>query len=189
MNGPCGRGNPDRDVPPRPDQDRDGPQQPPQHGAQRMTDPDHVANPNWQQAQQSMRLAAIDPNDRLTPDQRERVTAGVVAGVLADTRTNMSGIDRIDASTIADPQTGLPKYLIAGQGDPTTGHYRRVAVDVLEALNTPVERSSEVARSATQTREQAQAQQLAQAQTLNQDGPSGPTMRIGARGVGGGDTG
>lgn len=165
--------------------------QPPAQGrrADLMTDPDHVANPNWQQAQQAMRLAAIDPNEKLTPDQRERVTAGVVAGVLADTRTNMSGIDRIDASTIADPQTGLPKYLIAGQGDPTTGHYRRVAVDVSEALNTPVEQSSEVARSATQTREQAQAQQLAQAQTLNQDGPSGPTMRIGARGAGGGDTG
>lgn len=189
MNGPRGRGNPDRDAPLRLDQDRDGPQNPPQRGAQRMTDPDHVANPNWQQAQQAMRLAAIDPNDRLTPDQRERVTAGVVAGVLADTGTKMSGIDRIDASTIADPQTGLPKYLIAGQGDPATAHYRRVAVDVSEALNTPVEQSSEVARSATQTREQVQAQQLAQAQTLNQDGPSGPTMRIGARGAGGGDTG
>lgn len=154
-----------------------------------MTDPDHVANPNWQQAQQAMRLAAIDPSEKLTPDQRERVTAGVVAGVLADTRTNMSGIDQIDASTIADPQTGLPKYLIAGQGDPTTAHYRRVAVDVSEALNTPVEQSSEVAKSAIQTREQAQEQQLAQAQTLNQDGPSGPTMRIGARGAGGGDSG
>lgn len=131
--------------------------QPPAQGrrADLMTDPEHVANPNWQQAQQAMRLAAIDPNEKLTPDQRERVTAGVVAGVLADTRTNMSAIDRIDASTIADPQTGLPKYLIAGQGDPTTGHYRRVAVDVSEALNTPVEQSSEVARSATQTREQA----------------------------------
>lgn len=97
--------------------------------------------------------------------------------------------------TIGTMQTDLGQRpevateLVNGQGDPTTAHYRRVAVDVSEALNTPVEQSSEVARSATQTREQVQAQQLAQAQTLNQDEPSGPTMRIGARGAGGSDIG
>ncbi len=122
---------------------------------------------------------------KLTPGRRERATAGLVAGVLADTRTNMSKIDRVDASTIPDEQTGLPKYLIVGKGDPTTGHYRRVAVNVSEVMNMSVEQFSDTARTAMHTREQKQVQELAQAKTLNQDAPSGPTMRIGARSPGG----
>ena len=153
-----------------------------------MTDPDHTANPSWLQAERAMGLAAFDPDGKLTPDQRERTTAGLVAGVLLDTRTNMSKIDRVDASTIPDEQTGLPKYLIAGQGDPTTGHYRRVAVNVSEVMNTSVEQFSDTAKTAMHTREQKQVQELAQAQTVNQDAPSGPTMRIGARSSGS-DTG
>ena len=150
-----------------------------------MTDPDHIANPSWLQAERAMGLAAFDPDGKLTPEQRERTVAGLVAGVLLDTRTNISKIDRVDASTIPDAQTGLPKYLIAGQGDPTTGHYRRVAVDVSEVMNTPVEQFSDTAKTAMQTREERQVQELAQAQTINQDAPSGPTMRIGARSPGG----
>ena len=122
---------------------------------------------------------------KLTPGQRERTTAGLVAGVLADTRTNMSKIDRVDASTISDEQTGLPKYLVAGKGDPTTGHYRRVAVNVSEVMNTSVEQLSDTAKTAMHTREQKQVQELAQAQTAHQDAPGGPTMRIGARSLGG----
>ena len=153
-----------------------------------MTDPDHTANPSWLQAERAMGLAAFDPDGKLTPDQRERTTAGLVAGVLLDTRTNMSKIDRVDASTIPDEQTGLSKYLIAGQGDPTTGHYRRVAVNVSEVMNTPVEQFSDTAKTVMHTREQKQVQELAQAQTVNQDAPGGPTMRIGARSPGS-DTG
>lgn len=184
MRNPAGGGNPERDD----RQDRDGAPQPPHRGAQLMTDPDHIANPSWLQAERAMGLAAFDPDGKLTPDQRERTTAGMVAGVLLDTRTNMSRIERVDASTIPDAQTGLPKYLIAGQGDPTTGHYRRVAVDVSEVMNTPVEQSSDTAKTAMHTREQKQVQELAQAQTVNQDALSGPTMRIGARSPGS-DTG
>ena len=169
----------------RPDR-QPAPQPPaPRRRAELMTDPDHIANPSWLQAERAMGLAAFDPDGKLTPEQRERTTAGLVAGVLLDTRTNMSKIDRVDASTIPDEQTGLPKYLIAGQGDPTTGHYRRVAVDVSEVMNTPVEQFSDTAKTAMQTREQKQVQELAQAQTINQDVPSGPTMRIGARSPGG----
>jgi hypothetical protein len=161
------------------EEQRGGPPQPPQRGAQLMTDPDHIANATWLQAERAMSRAGIGLDERLTPEQCERASAGVVA----DTRTNMSRIDRVDASTFTDSQTGLPKYLIAGQGDPTTAHYKRVAVDVSDALNTSVERSSDVAKTATQTREQLQVQQLAQAQTVNQDSPSGPSMRIGARSI------
>lgn len=185
MQGPPGRGNPNHNGPERRDQDHDGPPQPPRHGAQLMTDPDHVANPSLRQAALAMDRAGFDAEGRLTPEQRERALAGVTAGVLADTRTNMSRIDRVDASTITEPQTGLPKYLIAGQGDPTSEHYRRVAVDVGQAVNTPVEQSSDIAKTAVQTREQMQVQQLAQAQTMQQDGQGGPSMRMGARSLGG----
>jgi hypothetical protein len=185
MQGPPGRGNPNQNGPERRDQDHDGPPQPPRHGSQLMTDPDHVANPSLRQAALAMDRSGFDAEGRLTPEQRERALAGVTAGVLADTRTNMSRIDRVDASTITEPQTGLPKYLIAGQGDPTSEHYRRVAVDVGQAVNTPVEQSSDIAKTAVQTREQMQVQQLAQAQTMQQDGPGGPSMRMGARSLGG----
>jgi hypothetical protein len=50
-----------------------------------------------------------------------------------------------------------------------------------QAIDTPVERSSEIAKSGVEAREQKQTQDIAQAQTLNQDGPSGPAMKIGAR--------
>ncbi len=172
----------------RPDRQPAPPPPAPRRRADLMTDPDHIANPGWLQAERAMGLAAFDLDRKLTPEQRERTTAGLVAGVLLDTRTHMSKIDRVDASTIADEQTGLPTYLIAGQGDPTTGHYRRVAVNVSEVMHTPVEQSSDIAQTAMQTREQKQVQELALAQILNQDGPSGPTMRIGARSPGG-DTG
>jgi Putative peptidoglycan binding domain len=183
MNGPGRHLEPDDRQ--RQEEQQDGPPQPHHRGAQLMTDPNHIANASWVQAECAMSRLEFDSNERLTPEQRERATAGVAAGVLADARTNMSRIDRVDASTLIEPQTGLPKYLIAGQGDPTTAHYKRVAVDLLDILNTSVERSSDVAKTATQTREQLQAQQLVQTQTqtMNQDSPSGPSMRIGARSI------
>lgn len=99
----------------------------------------------------------------------------------------MTDVTRIDASTLINPQTGMPQYLIPGQGDPTTAHYKRVAVDVGQAIEMPVERASEIAKAGVEAREQTQAQALAQAHTLNQDYPGGPTMRIGGRTLGAGD--
>jgi hypothetical protein len=109
--------------------------------------------------------------------------------VVGDAQTGMTDVTRIDASTITNPQTGMPQFLIPGQGDPTTAHYKRVAVDVAQAIDTSVERSSEIAKAGVEAREQKQTQDIAQAQTLNQDGPSGATMKIGGRTIASSDSG
>ena len=143
------------------------------------------------QAQSALSRSNIEGLGDLDQHQRERLTASVAATVLNDTETNIRSIDRVDASTKIDPATGRPQFLIPGQGDPTTDYYKRVPVDVAQALATPVEQSSEVAKTAVQGREQKQAQELQQAQTQSQDGPSGPVMRMGARTMSpaGGDSG
>jgi predicted Zn-dependent protease with MMP-like domain len=149
----------------------------------------HPAHFAWVQAQSALSRSNIEGLGDLDQHQRERLTASVAATVLNDTKTNMQSIDRVDASTKIDPTTGRPQFLIPGQGDPTTDYYKRVPVDVAQALATPVEQSSEVAKTAVQAREQKQAQELQQ--TQSQDGPSGPVMRMGARTMvpAGGDSG
>ena len=156
-----------------------------------MSDTGHSANFAWLQAQSALSRSNIEGLGDLDQHQRERLTASVAATVLNDTKTSMQSIDRVDASTKVDLTTGRPQFLIPGQGDPTTDYYKRVPVDVTQALATPVEQSSEVAKTAVQGREQKQAQELQQAQTQSQDGPSGPVMRIGARTMvpAGGDSG
>jgi hypothetical protein len=144
----------------------------------------HPAHFAWLQAQSAISRSNIEGLGELDQHQRDRLTASVAATVLSDTQTNMQRIDRVDASTKIDPATGRPQLLIPGQGDPTTDFYKRVPVDVAQALAIPIEQSSEVAKTAVQTREQKQAQELQQAQTQNQDGPSGPVMRMGARTMG-----
>lgn len=148
-----------------------------------MSDTGHSANFAWLQAQSALSRSNIEGVGDLDQHQRERLTASVAATVLNDTKTNMQSIHRVDASTKIDPATGRPQFLIPGQGDPTTDYYKRVPVDVAQALATPIEQSSEVAKTAVQVREQKQAQELQQAQTQSQDGPTGPVMRMGGRTV------
>jgi hypothetical protein len=177
MRGPGGRGGPDRDGP-----EQEQPPQPPRR-AELISDPgfDALAHQTWLQTRSALDRSPIEGLDDLTQHQRERLTANVAARVVGDAQTGMTDVTRIDASTITNPQTGMPQFLIPGQGDPTTAHYKRVAVDVAQAIDTSVERSSEIAKADVEAREQKQAQDIAQAQTLNQDGPSGPTMKIGGR--------
>jgi hypothetical protein len=183
MRGPGG-GRPDRNGPDRdgPDQQQDRPQQGPRR-AELMSDPgfDTLAHQTRLQTRNQLERTPIEGLGALSQDQRERLTANVAARVVGDVQTGMTNVTRIDASTIANPQTGMPQYLIPGQGDPTTAHYKRIAVDVAQAIDTPVERSSEIAKSGVEAREQKQTQDIAQAQSLNQDGPSGPAMKVGAR--------
>lgn len=151
-----------------------------------MSDPgfDASAHRTWSQTSNALDRAPIEGLGDLSPQQRERLAANVAANVVGDVRTGMTGVTRIDASTIVNPQTGLPQYVIAGQGDPTTAHYKRVAVDLAQAIDTTVERSSEIAKAGVDAREQARAQTIAQAQTLQQEAPNGPTMTIGGRTIG-----
>lgn len=72
--------------------------------------------------------------------------------------------------------------LIRGQGDPETVHCKRVAVDIVQTIATPVERSSDIAKTAMETREQLQAQ------ALHQDGPGGLAMRMGGRRLSGAES-
>lgn len=152
-----------------------------------MTDPDHIAHPTWLRAQSAMAHVQPGALDGLDAQQRERLTAHLAARMLSDTGTGMTDITRIDASTRTHPNTGQPLGLIPGQGDPETAHYKRVAVDIAQAIATPVERSSDIAKTAMETREQLQAQTLTQTQALNQDGPGGPAMRMGGRVLSGGE--
>jgi hypothetical protein len=179
IRGPGGRGGPDRDGP---DQEHDRPPQAPRR-AELISDPgfDALAHQTWLQTRSQLDRAPIEGLGDLSQHQRERLTANVAACVVGDVQTGMMGVTRIDASTFTNPQTGMPQYVIPGQGDQTTAHYRRIAVDVAQAIDTTVERSSEIARTGVEAREQKQNQEIAQAQTLNQDGPSGPTMKIGGR--------
>ncbi len=151
-----------------------------------ISDPgfDASAHQTWLQTSTALDRAPIEKLGDLSPQQRERLAANVAANVVGDVQTGMTGVTRIDASTIVNPQTGLPQYVIAGQGDPTTAHYKRVAVDLGQAIETPVERSSEIANAGVDAREQKQAQTIAQAQTLQQDAPNGPTMTLGGRTIG-----
>lgn len=177
-----------RDAPPQggpePHDERRAP--PGQRGAL-MTDPDHIAHPTWLRAQSAMAHVQPGALDGLDAQQRERLTAHLAARMLSDTGTGMTDITRIDASTRTHPNTGQPLGLIPGQGDPETAHYKRVAVDIAQAIATPVERSSDIAKTAMETREQLQAQTLTQTQALNQDGPGGPAMRMGGRVLSGGE--
>lgn len=184
MPDPAGRRAPPQDGPEPPDERRAPPAQ---RGAMLITEPDHIAHPTWLRAQSAM--ARLEPGalDSLDAQQRERLTAHVAARVLGDTQTHMTDITRIDASTRTDPCTGRPLGLIPGQGDPNEPQYKRVPVDIALAIGTPVERSSEIAKSAVETREQMQTQTLAQTHGLNQDGSSGPAMRMGGRVLSGGE--
>jgi hypothetical protein len=159
-------------------------ERPPSSAAKLMSDDGHSANFAWLQAQSALGRSNIEGLQDLDQYQRERLTGSIAATVLADTKTNMQNITRVDASTHIDVESGRPQFLIPGQGDPHTEYYKRVPVDVVQALATPIEQSSEVAKVAMQSREQKQAQDLIQQQAVNQDGPSGPTMKIGGRTIG-----
>ena len=121
-----------------------------------MSDPgfDALAHQTWLQTRNQLERTPIEGLGALSHDHRERLTANVAARVLGDVQTAMTNVTRIDANTITNPHTGMPQYLIPGQGDPTTAHYKRIAVDVAQVIDTPVERSSEIAKSGVAAREQ-----------------------------------
>ena len=79
----------------------------------------------------------------------------------------------------------MPDSLIPVQGDPTTDYCRRASINVQQAMQTPLEQSSDTAQKAIQDRQQELAKELAQElakeQARKEQETDGPVMRIGPR--------
>ncbi|TXI44064.1 MAG: hypothetical protein E6Q50_18190 [Lysobacter sp.] len=176
------------------------PTAPPKPSIHVMSAPGHIAHHLYLQAHSAVNRPGFDPDGLLTEHQRgqlaaSHVSASVVAGAL-HYDSGFRAVDHVVPSTKIDPETGAPRYLIAVQGDVESPASRRAPVDLQAALTIPMEQSSEMARTMLQAREQKEAQALTQA--MEQNGPGGPTMRIGGltiampsadSGGGGGDGG
>jgi hypothetical protein len=148
-----------------------------------MSMPGHDAHTLWLQAQSHLSRPDLVPSGMLTQDEKARLTAGVVAGALSyDNR--FTSIDHIVPSTKRDPSTGQVSTLIPVQGALDDPAHRRAPVDIQRAIAHSIEQSSDISRNVLQTRQQEIAQELTQSQTMNQDGPAGPTMKIGGRTIG-----
>lgn len=116
----------------------------------------------------------------MTQEEKSRLAAGVVAQFLAEDKF-ATRIDGVYASKHNAAGPGMPTSLIPVQGDPATDYCRRASTNVEQALHTSLAQSSTIAQTATQAREQALTRQQELAQQQDQNGPTGPAMRIGPR--------
>ena len=145
-----------------------------------MTQPGHSAHTMYTQALSLIERGDLVPAGTMTQEEKSRLAAGVVAQFLASDMF-ATRIDGIYASTHNAAGTGMPASLIPVQGDPTTAHCHRAGINVEQALQASLEQSSSIAQVATIAREEELTKQRQREQEQEQNGPTGPTMRIGAR--------
>lgn len=145
-----------------------------------MTQPGHPAHGMYTQALSQIERGDVVPAGTLTQEEKSRLAAGVVAQFLAEDMF-ATRIDGVYASKHNAAGPGMPASLIPVQGNPTTDYCHRASVNVEQALQASIEQSSTIAQVATQARGQELTKQQERAQELDQDGPKGPTMRIGTR--------
>jgi hypothetical protein len=146
-----------------------------------MTEPSHAAHGMYQRAQHVLSQIEVAPGmGGLTQHERQTLGASVVAMSLSAEGWKFTGFDHAVPGKIAS-QTGRPETIFVVQGALDNPAHQRIAINVEQALSQSVEQSSAVSQTVMQAREQAMAQQQAQAEQLGQDGPQGPTMRIGPR--------
>lgn len=140
-----------------------------------MTHPGHPAHAIYTQALSQIERGDVVPTGTMTQEDKSKLAAGVVAQFLAEDN-RATRIDGLYASKHNIP--GMPGALIPVQGDPTTDYCRRASIDVTQALQTPLEQSSQTAQKAIQEL----AQELAKEQALKErQVTEGPVMRIGPR--------
>lgn len=145
-----------------------------------MTQPGHPAHAMYTQALSQIERGDLVPAGTMTQEEKSRLAAGVVAQFLAEDKF-ATRIDGLYASKHNAAGPGMPTSLIPVQGDPTTDYCRRASVNVEHAVQTSLAQSSTIAQAATLAREQELTRQQELAQQQDQDGPRGPTMRIGPR--------
>ncbi len=146
-----------------------------------MTDPAHAAHGMYLRAQSALGQMETAPGmGGLTQHQRQTLGASVVAETLSAEGWSFTRIDHAVSGRI-DPQTGRSETLFLVQGALDDPAHRRIGVNMEQALSQSIEQSSAVSQTVLQTREQAMALEQHRAEQKEQDGPQGPTMRIGAR--------
>ena len=164
-----------------------------------LSEASHPAHTMYTQTLSLIERGDVVPPGLLKQEDKRRLAAGAVAQFLSDDK-NATCVDGVYRST-NDTSPGMPTSLIPVQGDPTTDYCRRASINVEQALQTPLEQSSQIAQTVVQARQQAlaleQAQEHVRKEHQDLDG-AGPKMRIGARtktpasgpsGDGGGDGG
>ena len=160
-------------------QDHD-PREQPQPAPELMTQPGHSAHRMYTQALSLIERGNLVPAGTMTQEEKSRLAAGIVAQFLASDMF-ATRIDSLHPSTHSAPGAGMPASLIPVQGDPTTAHCHRAGINVEQALQASLEQSSSIAQVATIAREEELTKQRQREQEQEQNGPTGPTMRIGAR--------
>ena len=146
-----------------------------------MTAPAHTAHVMYLRAQGALGQVEAAPGmGGLTQHERQTLGASVVAETLSAEGWNFTRIDHAVPGKI-DPQTGRPEALFLVQGALDDPAHRRIGVNMEQALSQSIEQSSTVSQAMLQTRDQAMALEQQRAEQKEQDGPQGPTMRIGPR--------
>lgn len=146
-----------------------------------MSDPAHSAHAMYLRAQSALGQVEAAPGmGGLTQHERQTLGASVVAETLSAEGWNFTRIDHAVPGKI-DPQTGRPETLFLVQGALDDPAHRRIGVNMEQALSQSIEQSSTVSQTMLQTRDQAMALEQQRAEQKEQDGPQGPTMRIGPR--------
>ena len=146
-----------------------------------MTEPNHAAHGMYQRAQSVLSQIEVAPGmGGLSQHERQTLGASVVAMSLSAEGWKFTGYDHAVPGKI-DPQTGRPETIFLVQGALDNPAHQRIAISVDQALSQSLEQSSAVSQTVMQAREQAMAQAQQIAEQQDQDGPKGPTMRIGPR--------
>jgi peptidoglycan hydrolase-like protein with peptidoglycan-binding domain len=152
-----------------------------QPAASLMTQRGHPAHTMYTQALNLIERGDVVPAGLLTQEEKSHLAAGVVAQSLSYDNS-MTQIDTLFRNTNEPAHSGLPLSLIAFQGDVTTDYYHRASVNVQEAMQTPIEESSQTAQKAMHERQLTLEQRQAQEQALKErQETEGPIMRIGPR--------
>ena len=140
-----------------------------------MSQPGHPAHLMWTQAMDALRSSPNIPAGTFTQHEEQQVAASLVAQSLS--KENPFKTARIDHVVLSEDGTSL----FAVHGGLNNPAQNLAQVSVQQALSTPIERSSDIAKTALLTREQALLQEQQLALSVQQDAPTGPVMRIGAR--------
>ena len=140
-----------------------------------MSQPGHPAHLMWTQAIDALRSSPNIPAGTFTQHEEQQVAASLVAQSLS--KENAFKTARIDHMVLSKEGTSL-FAVHGGLSDPAQN---LAQMSVQQALSTPIEQSSHIAKTALLTREQALLQEQQQALSLQQDAPTGPVMRMGAR--------
>ncbi len=147
-----------------------------------LSETSHPAHTMYAQTLSLIECGDVVPPGLLTQEDKSRLASGTVAQFLSDDK-NATRVDGVYRST-HDTSPGMPTSLIPVQGDPTTDYCRRASINVKQALQTPLEQSSQIAQTVVQARQQALALEHSQEQTRKaQQDLDGAVlmMRIGAR--------